>query len=146
MNFTAAFGLWSLNLCEINHPLVYCGSSQPLPIFGDPGALAISLADEMTGILQQQGLATHRLQLGWQRVDNMVRGRDVHFSRPSRDSGAFRRLLTGAAQTIDPEFGLERMWLEAHDCSPQAPVAAPQLQSPGACPNPSACGRDSQSR
>ena len=98
--------------------------AEPVAAPDDIHALAISLADEMTAILQQQGLATRRLQLGWQRVDNMVRGRDVHFSRPSRDSGAFRRLLTGAAQTIDSEFGLERMWLEAHDCSPQAPVAA----------------------
>ena len=98
--------------------------AEPVAAPEDIHALVISLADEMVGILQQQGIATRRLQLGWQRVDNMVKGRDVHFSRPSRDSGAFRRLLKAAAETVDPEFGIERMWLEAHDCSPQAPVVA----------------------
>ncbi|MBL6625071.1 MAG: DNA polymerase Y family protein [Alphaproteobacteria bacterium] len=98
--------------------------AEPVAAPEDIQVIASGLAGEMVDILQQQGLATRRLQLGWQRVDNMVMGRDVHFSRPSLDSGAFCRLLVSAAETIDPEFGLERMWLEAHDCSPQAPVAA----------------------
>ena len=48
--------------------------------------------------------------------------RDLHLSRPRRDAAGFRRLLADAGEAINPEFGLERMWMEAHDCSPQAPV------------------------
>ncbi|NCF49021.1 MAG: hypothetical protein GWP36_05840 [Bacteroidetes bacterium] len=81
------------------------------------------LANEMAGILQQDGLAARRLALGWQRLDGAVLAHDVHFSRPSRDAVAFRRLLAGAGEAINPEFGLERMWMEAHECSPQAPVS-----------------------
>ena len=73
-------------------------------------------------ILQQNGLAARRLQLGWQRVDRAVMARDLHLSRPSRNAAGFRRLLAEAGEAINPEFGLERMWMEAHDCSPQAPV------------------------
>ena len=80
------------------------------------------LAGEIAAILQQNGLAARRLQLGWQRVDGAVMARDLHLSRPSRDAAGFRRLLAEAAEAINPEFGLERMWMEAHDCSPQAPV------------------------
>ncbi|MGC6453327.1 MAG: Y-family DNA polymerase [Candidatus Puniceispirillaceae bacterium] len=80
------------------------------------------LAGEIAEILDQRGLATRRLQLGWQRVDGAVMARDLHLSRPRRDAAGFRRLLADAGEAINPDFGLERMWMEAHDCSPQAPV------------------------
>ena len=95
--------------------------AEPVLAPEDIRAVIEQLADETAAILQQTGLATRRLQLGWQRVDGAVLARDLHLSRPSRDAAGFRRLLADAGESISPEFGLERMWMEAHDCSPQAP-------------------------
>jgi len=96
--------------------------AEPLIAPEDIRAVIDRLADEIADILDQRGLATRRLQLGWQRVDGAVMARDLHLSRPRRDAAGFRRLLADAGEAINPEFGLERMWMEAHDCSPQAPV------------------------
>ena len=102
--------------------------AEPVLAPEDIRAVIEQLADETAAILQQTGLATRRLQLGWQRVDGAVLARDLHLSRPSRDAAGFRRLLADASESISPEFGLERMWMEAHDCSPQAPVT-PQFNA-----------------
>ena len=96
--------------------------AEPIMAPEDIRAVIEQLAVEIAAILQQNGLAARRLQLGWQRVDGAVLARDLHLSRPSRDAAGFRRLLADAGESISPEFGLERMWMEAHDCSPQAPV------------------------
>ena len=96
--------------------------AEPLIAPEDIRAVIDRLAGEIADILDQRGLATRRLQLGWQRVDGAVMARDLHLSRPRRDAAGFRRLLADAGEAINPEFGLERMWMEAHDCSPQAPV------------------------
>ena len=102
--------------------------AEPVLAPEDIRAVIEQLADETAAILQQTGLATRRLQLGWQRVDGAVLARDLHLSRPSRDAAGFRRLLADASESISPEFGLERMWMEAHDCSPQAPIT-PQFNA-----------------
>jgi len=86
-------------------------------------AMVRQLGDDIARILSETGLATRRLRLGWQRVDGTTLLRDTHFSRPSRDAAAFHRLLAAAGQAIDPEFGLEKAWIEALDCSPQTPVS-----------------------
>ena len=96
--------------------------AEPILAPEDIRAVIERLADDTAAILQQNGLAARRLQLGWQRVDGAVLARDLYLSRPSRDTVGFRRLLADAGESISPEFGLERMWMEAHDCSPQAPV------------------------
>ncbi|MEC8145166.1 MAG: DNA polymerase Y family protein [Pseudomonadota bacterium] len=96
--------------------------AEPILAPADIHAVVMRLVGDLTAILQQDGMAARRLQLGWQRVDGMVRSHDVRLSRPSRDAAAFRRLLADAGEAIDPEFGIERMWMEAHGCSPQAPV------------------------
>jgi len=96
--------------------------AEPVLAPEDIHAVIDRLAGEIAAILDQRGLATRRLQLGWQRVDGLVMARDLHLSRPRRDAAGFRRLLADAGEAINPEFGLERMWMEAHDCSPQAPV------------------------
>jgi len=98
--------------------------AEPIAAPVDIDAAIDQLIDELSLILQQHGVGARRLQLGWQRVDGAVRGHDVHLSRPSRDAAGFRRLLADAGETINPEFGIERMWMEAHGCSPQAPVSA----------------------
>ena len=98
--------------------------AEPIAAPTDIHAAIDQLIDELSLILQQHGVGARRLQLGWQRVDGVVRGHDVHLSRPNRDAAGFRRLLADAGEAINPEFGLERIWMEAHGCSPQAPVSA----------------------
>ena len=98
------------------------GFAEPILAPADIAAVVTRLVGDLTAILQQDGVAARRLLLGWQRVDGMVRSHEVRLSRPSRDAAAFRRLLADAGEAINPEFGIERMWMEAHGCSPQAPV------------------------
>ena len=98
--------------------------AEPIAAPADIHAAIEQLIDELSLILQQSEVGARRLHLGWQRVDGVVRGHDVHLSRPTRDAAGFRRLLANAGEAINPEFGIERMWMEAHGCSPQAPVSA----------------------
>ena len=97
--------------------------AEPIAAPTDIQAAIGRLIDDLVLILQQDGVAARRLQLGWQRVDGTILAHDVHLSRPGRDAAAFRRLLADAGEAINPEFGIERMWMEAHGCSPQAPVS-----------------------
>ena len=96
--------------------------AEPIGAPNDVKAMIDYLATETAILLEQAGLATRRLRLGWQLVDEMVFTYDVHLSRPSRDVALFHRLLANASDRINPEFGLETGWMEALDCSPLAPI------------------------
>ena len=95
---------------------------EPIGAADDIKAMIQQLASETATLLQQAGLATRRLRLGWQLVDGLVFAHDVHLSRPSRDVTLFHRLLANASDKINPEFGLEMGWMESLDCSPLAPL------------------------
>ena len=96
--------------------------AEPVSAGDDIAAVVHKLAEDIAQILEENGLATRRLRLGWQRVDGTILVHDTHLSRPGRDVAAFHRLLATAGAAIDPEFGLECAWIEAHLCSPQAPI------------------------
>ena len=96
--------------------------AEPIGTPNDVKAMIDYLATETATLLEQAGLATRRLRLGWQLVDEMVFTYDVHLSRPSRDVALFHRLLANASDRINPEFGLEKGWMEALECSPLAPI------------------------
>ena len=96
--------------------------AEPISTSDDVKAMIDYLATETATLLEQTGLATRRLRLGWQLVDEMVFTYDVHLSRPSRDVALFHRLLANASDRINAEFGLEMGWMEALDCSPLAPI------------------------
>ena len=96
--------------------------AEPVSAPDDIRAIICRLTGDIADILQQNGLATRRLRLGWQRADGAVLVHDTHLSRPGRDASAFQRLLADAGEAINPEFGLESAWIEAHGCSPQSPI------------------------
>ena len=95
---------------------------QPIGTPDDVKAMIDYLATEAAALLEQLGLATRRLRLGWQLVDGLVFVHDVHLSYPSRDVTSFHRLLANASDKINPEFGLEMGWIEVFNCSPLAPL------------------------
>ena len=114
-------------------PLSICRQfAEPIGAPDDIKAMIRQLASEMASLLQQAGLATRRLRLGWQLVDGLAFAHDVHLSRPSRDVTLFHRLLANVNDRINPEFGVEMGWMEALDCSPLTPLdtALPRLTSP----------------
>ncbi|MDC1383289.1 DNA polymerase Y family protein [Candidatus Puniceispirillum sp.] len=96
--------------------------AQPIGAPDDVKAMIDYLAIEAAALLEQVGLATRQLRLGWQLVDGLVFAHDVHLSYPSRDVASFHRLLANASDKINPEFGLEMGWMEMLDCSPLAPL------------------------
>ena len=111
-------------------PLYICRRfAEPIGAPDDIKAMIRQLARDVAALLEQTGMATRRLRLGWQLVDGMVFAHDVHLSRPSRDVHLFQRLLANASDKINPEFGLEMGWMESLDCSPLAPLdtALPRL-------------------
>ena len=99
--------------------------AEPIAAASDVGALISYLADEMARLLYHTGMAARRLELGWQLVDGGRRRHDIHLSRPSRQAALFHRLLAGLSDRINPEFGIETGWMQAHDCSPLAPIDQP---------------------
>ncbi len=111
-------------------PLYVCRHFfEPISAPEDVGRMIHHLATDIAALLQQTGLVSRRLRLGWQLVDGMVFTKDVHLSRPSRDISLFQRLLASMADAINPEFGIENGWMQALECSPLAPLDSdlPQL-------------------
>ena len=96
--------------------------AEPIGAPDDIKAVIRRLASDMADLLSTHAMGARRLRLGWQLVDDTIGTKDVHLSRPSRDEAAFHRLLAEASDAIDPGFGVERTWMEAHGCSPQSPV------------------------
>jgi protein ImuB len=96
--------------------------AEPIAAASDVVAMISYLADEMVRLLYHTGMATRRLELGWQLVDGGRHRHDMHLSRPSRQAALFHRLLAGVSDHINPEFGIEAGWMQAHDCSPLAPL------------------------
>ena len=96
--------------------------AQPIGAPDDVKAMIDYLATEAAALLEQLGLGTRRLRLGWQLVDGLVFTHDVQLSYPSRDVTSFHRLLANASDKINPEFGLEMGWMEVLDCSLLAPL------------------------
>ena len=95
--------------------------AEPVSAPDDIRTIIRRLTGDIADILQQNGLATRRLRLGWQRVDGAVLVYDTHLSRPGRDASAFHRLLADAGEAINPEFGLEAPgWRRM--AGPQSPI------------------------
>ena len=104
--------------------------AEPIAAASDVVAMISYLADEMARLLYHNGMAARRLELGWQLVDGGRHRHDIHLSRPSRQSALFHRLLAGVSDRINPEFGIEAGWMQAHDCSPLAPLDQPLHHMP----------------
>ena len=47
-----------------------------------------------------------------------------HLSRPGRREQTLQRLMAGAAEKIDAEFGVEYSWIQAHELTVDVPVTA----------------------
>jgi len=104
--------------------------AEPIAAASDVVAMISYLADEMARLLYHTGMAARRLELGWQLVDGGRHRHNIHLSRPSRQSALFHRLLAGVSDRINPEFGIEAGWMQAHDCSPLAPLDQPLHHMP----------------
>ena len=104
--------------------------AEPIAATSDVVAMISYLADEMALLLYHTGMAARRLELGWQLVDGERHRHDIHLSRPSRQAALFHRLLAGVSDRINPEFGIEAGWMQAHDCSPLAPLDQPLHHMP----------------
>jgi protein ImuB len=81
------------------------------------------LMTELVASLGKAHLGVRRLAWLCQRVDNDVQQVAIGTARPSRDLGHLLRLIRPKIETIDPGFGIERMWLVAGRVEPLAPQA-----------------------
>ena len=123
-----AFGDVQESFCPLAPPqpmIVSRNFAEPVAAASDIVAMISYLADEMARLLYHTGMAARRLELGWQLVDGGRHCHHIHLSRPSRQAALFHRLLAGLSDRINPEFGIETGWMQAHDCSPLAPVDQP---------------------
>ena len=123
-----AYGDVQESFCPIEpvQPLIVQRNfSEPIAAPSDVAAMVAYLADEMARLLYHSGMAARRLELGWQRVDGGCGHKYIHLSRPSRERDLLHRLLAGVGDGINPEFGIETAWMQAHECSPLTPVTQP---------------------
>ena len=104
--------------------------AEPIAAASDVVAMISYLADEMARLLYHTGMAARRLELGWQLVDGGRHRHNIYLSRPSRQAALFHRLLAGVSDRINPEFGIEAGWMQAHDCSPLVPLDQPLHHMP----------------
>jgi len=123
-----AFGTVQESFCALAPPqpmTVSRNFAEPIAAPSDIVAMISYLADEIARLLYHTGLAARRLELGWQLVDGGRHRHYIHLSRPSRQAALFHRLLAGLSDRINPEFGIETAWMQAHETSPLAPVNQP---------------------
>lgn len=84
------------------------------------------LTAELCEILKARMLGARKLDLLFHRVDNRIEAIRVGMAAPAHDAKRLTRLLTDRLETVDPDFGVERMRL----CVPLAePFARRQLAS-----------------
>ena len=82
------------------------------------------LTAEMAERLLDAELAARSFELGWQRTDGQVSCLLFRLSRPGRREQTLQRLIAGAAEKIDAEFGVEYSWIQAHELTVDVPVTA----------------------
>jgi protein ImuB len=82
------------------------------------------LTAEMAERLLDAELAARSFELGWQRTDGQVSCLLFRLSRPGRREQTLQRLMAGAAEKIDAEFGVEYSWIQAHELMVDVPVTA----------------------
>ena len=88
---------------------------------GDPEDLAritAKLCETLMRDLEVRGVGVRRLDLVFQRVDNVEQGVRIGTSRPNRDVNHLAKLLNERLVLVDPGFGIEEAtltasWIEA---------------------------------
>ena len=78
------------------------------------------LAATLCARLEAHSLGARRLDLLFQRVDNIVQAIRIGTARPTREARRLTRLLTERIETIDPGFGVATMTLAASWTEPLA--------------------------
>ena len=98
----------------------------PEPVIGYEalGCMVSQLTDHIADRLLQAEQAARTFELGWQRTDGQVGRLFFRLSRPGRRKHTLHRLLAGAAEKIDAEFGVEYSWIQAHGLTADIPVTA----------------------
>jgi protein ImuB len=76
------------------------------------------LTDTLCGALEERGVGARRLDLVFQRVDNLSQAVRISLSRPRRDASHLSELLAERLVLVDPGFGIEAAtltasWIEA---------------------------------
>ena len=66
-------------------------------------------------------MAASCFELGWQASDGTIGRLYFKLSRPGRSCDILSRLMAGAAEHIDAEFGLDYSWLQAHKLAAELP-------------------------
>ena len=82
------------------------------------------LTDQIADRLLQAEQGARSFELGWQRTDGQVGRLYFRLSRPGRRKHTLHRLLSGAAEKIDAEFGVEYCWIQAHGLTADIPLTA----------------------
>ena len=82
------------------------------------------LVDRIADSLLQAEQAARTFELGWQRTDGQIGRLYFRLSRPGRRKQTLHRLLAGAAEKIDAEFGVDYSWIQAHGLTTDIPVTA----------------------
>ena len=98
----------------------------PEPVIGHEALchMVSQLTAELADRLLDAELAARSFELGWQRTDGQISCLLFRLSRPGRRQQTLQRLLAGAAEKIDAEFGVEYSWIQAHGLTVDVPVTA----------------------
>ena len=98
----------------------------PEPVIGYDALchMVSQLTDQIADRLLQAEQGARSFELGWQRTDGQVGRLYFRLSRPGRRKHTLHRLLSGAAEKIDAEFGVEYCWIQAHGLTADIPLTA----------------------
>ena len=85
-------------------------------------AMVSQMTEQISDRLVQAEQAARSFELGWKGSDGQIGRLFFRLSRPGRRKHTLQRLLAGAAEQIDAEFGVEYSWIQAHGLTAESPV------------------------
>lgn len=104
-------------------PALWVSHSWPEPLAGLESwqQMTDQMIKEIADMLFKAEMAASCFELGWQASDGTIGRLYFNLSRPGRSRDILSRLMAGAAEHIDAEFGLDYSWLQAHKLAAELP-------------------------
>ena len=105
-------------------PALWVSRAWPEPLAGVQALQRMldQLIEEIAELLLKTEMAAACFELGWQCSDGQIGRLYFNLSRPGRDRAILHRLLAGATERIDAEFGIDYSWLHAHKLAAEMEV------------------------
>ncbi len=87
--------------------------AEPISALEDLARATADIAEKLCARLEAEGQGARRFELGFHRLDGVVKPLTIGLALPGRSAGVIARLFAPKLETVDPGFGVEVVTLSA---------------------------------